>query len=187
MTKKIALIDVDEVLVESGKRWLAWLVVNADPNMPPEAITKMASMYNMNEAVLPYLPPDFDPMGFWHCDKLYDDMWPRNDALSGLLTLKDAGYDLYAVTFCIGNHFSSKANFIEKNFSNVFNDMIATGSKHLVRGDLVIDDRMKYLKPFPSETIKILFKSPYAQCTDGHPDFVMDGWKDIGRILEQIE
>ena len=187
MKKKIALIDVDECLVESGKRWLAWLVVNADPVMPSEIINQMATMYNMDQIIKPYLPDNFDPMAFWHSDELYDNMYPRSDALQGLMELKSYGYDLYAVTYCIGNHFSSKAKFIEKHFSGVFSDMIATGSKHMIRGDLIIDDRLKYLVPFGPETIKILFKSPYKQCTDGHPDFVLDSWSNIGNILEQIE
>ena len=180
---QIALIDCDEVLVYSGMRWLDWLNLKTDQN---KTLIDVNFSYQLDDHFRDDMTED--PFSFWHCDKLYDNMVAIHNAKAGLLALIDAGFKIYIVTYCVGNHFSSKCRFIKKNFSGLYEDIIATKSKFMIKGDLIIDDRNEYLSKFcGEETFRVRMKSPFKQTVDFVPDLEMRNWDDIYKVIKEFK
>ncbi|WGH49766.1 hypothetical protein [Alishewanella phage vB_AspM_Slickus01] len=187
--RQIALIDVDEVLVASGDLWLNWLLSKTDLCKVRDAalIEIISSNYNLPNAIKPHIYEDIDLFDFWYSDSLYDDLQPKKNAYYGLKRLKDAGFDLVIVSHVLGNHFQSKQKFIERHFGDLITGFVATSMKELVKGDLLIDDRLDYIKKCadaqPNQK-QVLFNTRYKQTIEHTPHLIIDNWHEIDLVLD---
>jgi 5'(3')-deoxyribonucleotidase len=174
MSKPIALIDCDEVLVEAAIDWVAHLNKLAGTDY---TVSELGGDYNLGR-IFKERHGIENPMDFWFCDNLYDDRFPKAGAINAMAEFAINDIDVYIVTYCVGNHFMSKVNFLERWFGGLFKDIIATKSKHMIKGDLIIDDRDDNLVHCAPDMIKVRMKTPYKQVVDFRPDFILNGWDD---------
>ncbi|QEG07899.1 deoxyribonucleotidase family protein [Klebsiella phage Magnus] len=100
-----------------------------------------------------YMSNGRDPMDFWRQPDLYSRMQPLPGAVEFLNNLHDAllmkfeMVEFVAVTKCEPEHERSKRQFVYGKFPNIFNGFISTDEKHMVAGDVLIDDNPKYVDP----------------------------------------
>lgn len=179
----IILVDCDEVLVEAAIDWVAHLNNLAGTNY---TLDELGNDYNLGTFFKETHGIE-NPMDFWHCANLYDKRTPKPFAVDGLRYLKDRGYEIFVVTYCVGNHYRSKEDFIERWFGDTVSGMIATGHKYMVKGDMIIDDRDDHLMSFDDSVFKVRMNTPYKQKVDFTPHAEMNSWKDIARIVEELE
>jgi 5'(3')-deoxyribonucleotidase len=182
-TRPIALIDCDEVLVEAAIDWVAHLNKLAGTNYSLEDLNydyNLGKFFKDNHGIK-------DPMEFWYCDNLYESRVPKPFAVDGLKFLRDAGFDIYVVTYCVGNHYRSKQEFIERWFGDYVIDMIATGSKHMVHGDLIVDDRDDHLAKFDDFVFTVRMDTPYKQKVVYEPKHILNSWKDVDKMVEEFD
>ena len=71
------------------------------------------------------------------------------------------GYEIVVVSKVIGGHYLSKENFIKRYFP--YAKFVVTESKHLVKGDFMIDDSIAMINSMPEDVKVILYRKDYNQ------------------------
>jgi len=170
-------VDCDQVLVDTGAAWLAWLNKKSGKNL---SIQDCRYDYNLTK----YFPELSDPYAFFEGD-VYDslDSCILPDSKQVLKRLSEQ-FEIVVVSHVIRDHFESKQRFIQRNFPMV-NAFVATDKKHFVDVDVMIDDRCCYLKHFnPQSTYRILFQTDYIQ-KDGMVglDAIAADWNHVEVLL----
>lgn len=108
-------------------------------------------------------PTGRDPMDFWREPDLYSRMFPLPGAFEFLRNLKDIllekfeEVEIVAVSKCEPEHERSKRHFIQHHFPSLFNGFVSTDEKHMLAGDVLIDDNPKYVEPCISNNIYVIF------------------------------
>lgn len=165
MPKTIA-VDIDgTAITQICEDWFKWL--KASFTFKPEY-----SYLKHSEAIeiLPYdltkLVGDvkedwwgFKPYDFWDIKYLYDKREPRQDALEFVTRLYEEGNTIVFVSKVMGQHHQSKSNWVKKWFP--YADFIATGAKHHVKCDFIIDDSVPVLNKMPLNVDCIRFRADY--------------------------
>lgn len=104
-----------------------------------------------------------DPMDWWRRPDLYAKMNPLPGAYEFLVNLKKIllesfdNVEFVAVTKCEPEHERSKRQFIYDKFPGVFSGFVSTDEKHLLAGDVLIDDNPKYVEPCGLNNIFTIF------------------------------
>jgi hypothetical protein len=83
---------------------------------------------------------------YWKNYSLYDDMVPTNEAIKAIALMQSKGLELHFCSTIYPEHATSKAEFLNRFFPNI--PIIFTKDKHLIKGDILIDDRDCVLKLF---------------------------------------
>jgi len=159
---KTLIIDVDETIVSLRKKWNKWSEDNLGYSLD---FTKEIN--------------DDRALEFWKRDSLYDNLEPIPEALNTIKKIsKD--YNIIFCSHCFDEHVESKKKFIQKYFDDIEYRFINTGDKHNVEGDIIIDDRERFLTS--DEHITILLKTEFN--STGIADYEMN-WKEIEKFLEK--
>lgn len=109
------------------------------------------------------VPSGNDPMDWWRRPDLYAKMNPLPGAFEFLVNLKQIlledfdNVEFVAVSKCEPEHERSKRQFVYDKFPGVFNGFVSTDEKHLLAGDLLIDDNPKYVEPCALNNIFVIF------------------------------
>lgn len=104
-----------------------------------------------------------DPMDWWRRPDLYAKMNPLPGAFEFLVNLKKVlledfdNVEFIAVTKCEPEHERSKRQFVYDKFPGIFNGFVSTDEKHLLAGDVLIDDNPKYVEPCNMNNIFVIF------------------------------
>ena len=110
-----------------------------------------------------YVPSGKDPMDYWRDPDLYSRMDPLPGAIEFLTNLKAKLLKKYkrvetvAVTKCEPEHERSKRKFIYERFVGLFDGFVSTDEKHMLAGDVLIDDNPKYVQPCIDNNIFSIF------------------------------
>lgn len=108
-------------------------------------------------------PTGRDPMDFWRNPDLYSSMEPLPGAVEFLTNLKASllkrykRVEMVAVTKCEPEHERSKRKFVYERFNGLFDGFISTDEKHMIAGDVLIDDNPKYVEPCLQNNIFSIF------------------------------
>ncbi|QPX74629.1 putative 5'(3')-deoxyribonucleotidase [Salmonella phage Sajous1] len=108
-------------------------------------------------------PTGRDPMDWWRMPDLYSRMSPLPGAVEFLTNLKAAllqkfeQVEMVAVTKCEPEHERSKRQFTYHHFESLINGFVSTDEKHLLAGDVLIDDNPKYVEPCALNNIFVIF------------------------------
>lgn len=190
--------DCDLVIAPADVKWYNWLcAISGESPVIPE--------YDADYNLANYFPDfeekyGYNPHSFWDSPYLYHNMpvIKGADKVLGRIAL-DGGSVLIA-SHTKGGHFSSKYKYNVLNLKNVNfsrgsgNGFFATKEKYLLPCDMAIDDRAENLVLFPSDVVKVHFKTRYF---DPYLDYLKkqenvfitgidDPWKDIENYLEGV-
>ena len=176
VNNRTILVDVDLTVVDSGTPWVDWLNQAAGtfihPNPESGAIDYDLSVY-WKDYLQEY---DIDPYEYWRSESLYDDLEPLEGAVGCLEGFAIAGWNVVFVSALKGNHHKSKYHFLKRNFPFMAG-FIGTREKQFVKGDVIIDDRNKFLNVMPEGIHRILFETPYTQDEDlNYPTASISNW-----------
>ncbi|ASD51369.1 putative 5'(3') deoxyribonucleotidase [Dickeya phage JA15] len=109
------------------------------------------------------VPSGNDPMDWWRRPDLYAKMNPLPGAYEFLVNLKKIlledfdDVEFVAVSKCEPEHERSKRQFVYDKFPGIFNGFVSTDEKHLLAGDVLIDDNPKYVEPCGLNNIFVIF------------------------------
>lgn len=163
MSKKIAVIDCDQTVVDSAYAWYEWLEMMTRAGYSYDVVQKHYNFSDVYASVWLDKEVAGHPYDFWRGKSVYDNLEPLKGSVEALQTLKNVGYDIVFVSAIKGNHTKSKWNFLQKHFP-FMDAFIATKEKGYVRADLVIDDRNRFLNMFNGEEVKLIRKhTPFDQ------------------------
>lgn len=108
-------------------------------------------------------PTGRDPMDWWRRPDLYAKMNPLPGAYEFLVNIKKimqesfSQVEFIAVSKCEPEHERSKRQFVYDKFPGIFSGFVSTDEKHLLAGDVLIDDNPKYVEPCNMNNIFVIF------------------------------
>ena len=114
--------------------------------------------------------------------KIYDKVEPVPYALEGVQALRDLGFIIVYTTACFEGQAGRKYKWLQEHgFWNEKDHYVETNSKHLIIGDLLIDDA--YHNVIDSNCYSLLLTQPYNIKYD-FPNRMKD-WTEITNIIEE--
>ena len=186
------VIDVDGVILDSGKQWLRYLMAHYQlkkgffGHLPDPLPYNLTELFIFAEEGNEYYQGD--GFEYWNNYCLYDNLLPREDTLAYIPLIQKLGYEIVFCSRVIGNHGMSKEKFLNKWFPN--NDgIVFTESKHLLQCDVFVDDSVTNLNKMISvnpETTCYKFRQDYYEDVEPTQPFkIVWGWEDIYRRLKE--
>ena len=120
--------------------------------------------------------------GFW------DTVEPVPGAADALRYLMDKGHQVYIVTATEFDHIPEKMERVLFRYFPFLSldQVIITGRKQMIRGDVLIDDGIHNLEG--GEYRKILFTAPYNKDYDAEANgmILVHGWKEIIEVIDRM-
>ena len=120
--------------------------------------------------------------GFW------DTVEPVPGAADALRYLMDKGHQVYIVTATEFDHIPEKMERVLFRYFPFLSpdQVIITGRKQMIRGDVLIDDGIHNLEG--GEYRKILFTAPYNKDYDAEANGMIrvHGWKEIIEVIDRM-
>lgn len=182
--KETIVVDVDNVVVESGKRYTEWLVERRIFIDACEAVgicpKKQASTKYDPISDLCMTSSDTHKMfSWWNSPNLYLDMSPMEGSVDTLLALSDR-YNIVFASHVEGQHGKSKVKFLKKYFP-FMSGYAATRQKNTIRSSYNIDDRLIHLQNLPISVTPLLFESQW-----GNPDHIIQtvNWETVLKYIK---
>ena len=93
-------------------------------------------------------------------------------------------YELFIVSAATEYPLSlgEKSAWLEEHFPFVtWHQLVLCGAKHIIHGDIMIDDHFKHLDVFPKRTL--LFTQPHNQLADSRGHERVDSWEEVAELL----
>lgn len=176
--------DVDNVVVESGKKFATWL---SDQQFYVDACDKVGvvpivhSMMHYDPIVgLQINDSDINRIwDWWGARDLYDDVSPVDGCVEVLEHLS-SGYNIVFASHTEGDHAKSKVLFLKKFFP-FMSGFSATRQKNMIKSKYNIDDRAEHLTNLPISTTPLLFESTWSQ---PHHIIQIVNWNTISKYIK---
>ena len=175
----IILIDADDVLEDLSPKWVAWLNARYGLNAPYETHTD----WNM-EHVFPTLSRE-QVYDVEMNEAFYATLEPLPGAVSCVRRLVDEGHSVYVVTTTPYQIVRAKMEQVIFRYFPFLSwkNVILTSNKHLIQGDVLIDDGVHNL--LGGSYRKILMTGPYNKDFDaeGAGMIRVHSWDEIDAAL----
>lgn len=182
--KETIVVDVDNVVVESGKRFAEWLMgrvlyVEACDSIGICPREQAFTQYDPISGLCLSRADEHKLFSWWNSRNLYLDMEPMTGSVDVLLALSDR-YNIVFASHVEGEHGKSKVDFLKKYFP-FMSGYAATRQKNTIRSSYNIDDRLIHLSNLPISTTPLLFESQW-----GNPEHIIQivNW---GTMLKHIK
>ena len=151
------LIDMDGVMVEHSAMFMRWL-------------NKQNGTSHRYEDISAFRYPNLthrerrQVMKWWHKADLYDSHPPEPGCISALAALRRR-HRVVAVTSPMDGHVHSKWRWLRRTGGFREADIVITGDKTLVPGDVLLDDRVKNLEQAEEtgHALPVCFDRPWNQ------------------------
>lgn len=121
-----------------------------------------------------------------------DELWklvkPKFDAVKYIPKLYEEGHEIYFVTSTDYRNIKYKVKLLEDYFPDIpIQNLITTYHKHLIIGDILIDDYINNFKDRPSGGI--LFTTAYNKQFNAEEYGLhrCDSWEDVYNYINQIK
>lgn len=176
------LIDMDDVLEDLVSGWVYYINDRFGTHVRPQDVKD----WNMALAF-----PDLTPEQVYSAvtdDKLWSYVKPFDQAVTYTKRLIDDGHTLYVVT---ASHYKTLSTKMETVLFRYFphigwDRVIVTENKHLIKGDVLIDDGPHNLSG--GDYRKILFDANHNHGFDEKSIGAVRayGWQDVYRIINEL-
>ena len=178
----IILIDADDVLEDLSPKWVAWLNARYGLNAPYETHTD----WNM-EHVFPTLSRE-QVYDVEMNEEFYATLEPLPGAVSCVRRLVEEGHSVYVVTTTPYQIVRAKMEQVIFRYFPFLSwkNVILTSNKHLIQGDVLIDDGVHNL--LGGSYRKILMTGPYNKDFDaeGAGMIRVHNWDEIDAALRSM-
>lgn len=128
-------------------------------------------------------------LDFMREDDFWEDVKPVPGAAEALKHFMDEGHQVYIVTATEIEHVEEKMKqLLFRYFPFLcWEQVIITGRKQMIRGDVLIDDGIHNLEG--GSYRKILFTAPHNRSYDAEANDMIrvHGWDDVVRIIDEWE
>jgi 5'(3')-deoxyribonucleotidase len=172
--KKILKLDVDDLLLDLSKPWLARYNFDWNDNLQKaEIVTWDMSQYVRPECgkkIYSYLT-----------NKLYQDVYPIEGALEGVSFLRKHYDVLFVTAFHAGSMKGKFARMNELGFEPDGSNFICCSNKALVKGDFMVDDNPKTISEAGKQGV--LYTQPWNLSSTFTPR--CNDWVELIRFFKR--
>lgn len=177
------LVDMDDTIEQLLKAWVQGVNRKYHRNVSVDEVTE----WDVSKAFpgLSFAQVYAIPMepGFWKTVE------PIPGAAEGLQRLMAAGHQVLIVTATVFDSVPEKMNeVLFKYFPFLsWDQVIITGRKQMIRGDVLIDDGVHNLEG--GDYVKLLMTAPHNRSYDAEANGMIrvHSWEEIPAIIEQLE
>lgn len=171
----VLFVDMDEVIADTYGAHIEWYNRDYGQSLKLEDCAGREAWNNV--------PPE-------HCESVrkhahtvgfFTGLEPMKDSQKVMSDLNKK-YELYIASAAMEfpNSLKEKSDWLDEHFPFIhWKNRILLGSKHILKGDILIDDRLMNLENFDGR--KILFTSPHNVNIKDYER--MDSWHEIGESL----
>lgn len=167
------LLDVDCVVADLMPEWLRRYNLDYDDNRLLDEITH----WDMTKFVKTECGKRI--YGYLSIPDLYNRVEPVKGAIEGIDYLRSRGWKIVYVSAGLSQAQAKYDWLLQRGLLHNEGEYIAAYDKSLIRGDVLIDDRMDNVRDFPGASI--LFTQPWNAWV--RTTRRMNGWSDIERWL----
>ena len=190
MKKLTILCDMDGIITDLLTKWL-----NRYNDEHGDDLT-IADIKDpqVHKAVKPSV--DTDIYRYIEEPDFFDDLKPIPGAIKSLTSLHMEGHDVFIATAHADNPqcASAKIRWVQEHLGFSRKQVILIHSKHMLKGDVFIDDTPKKLKAYRESWPKakvLTIAYPYNQAAKKHVDLMAESWdkpkKAWGEITQYIQ
>lgn len=176
------LVDMDDTIEQLLKAWLCRVNEKYGYSVTLDQITDWNVAAPYPDLTHRQVYDVLDERGFWKTVE------PILGAAEALKHFMERGHDVYIVTASQLEHLQEKMNDVLFRYFPflTWNQVIITGKKQLIRGDVLIDDGIHNLEGGAYR--KILFTAPHNRSYDApaHGMIRADSWEDVVAIIDQM-
>ena len=176
MQEKYAKVDIDGVVADLHDEWLKRYRRKYKHKLYKKDITD----WYIHQFVIPECNTKIYDIA--KNPKIYDRVKPIPNALEGVQALRDLGFTIVFTTACFEGQAGRKFTWLKEN--NLWNEKdhyVETNSKHLIVGDLLIEDA--YHNAMDSNCYSLLITQPWNVKYD-YPNRMND-WTEIISVIEE--
>ena len=175
----IALLDIDDTIADLMSVWLRRYNHKYQDNLKRESIVS----WNMAQYTLPNCQSKVYEL--LKSKTLYNTVKPLPNALDGVNLLRDLRFTIVYVTAGAAGGEGAKLNWLKKHgfWQEERDHFIQTHSKHLIKGDLIIDD--KFENVVNSDAFGLLFDQPWNSQHE-YKNRMM-GWNQIIGVVKNYK
>lgn len=172
----IIAVDIDDCIIDMRSLWLSYCQSQWGILYSPMTSYNLCDYYGEKA------------MDFWSQEDLYDSLSPIKEAKEVLDTLNSKGFEIGFCSYTKKGHFSSKCEFIKRDFS-YYKFIMNTQEKNYTRCDFFIDDNPKNLVNQPEGVVRILIetKGVLHEYDKTKVDFVVTEWSTVGNIISNFK
>ena len=182
MDRLTILVDMDEVLTNLLDPWVKQINKLFGTNVNPEDvvewdITKAFPMLSKEQVFFPL-----------HCDDFWYLVMPKEGAVETVKQLIDDGHKIVVVTASSPETIRTKMSVALFGYFPYlrWNDVIVTGQKQLIKGDVLIDDGIHNLES--GDYLKILMDTPYNREYNAEINGMLrvKNWSEIYSVITEF-
>lgn len=172
----IIACDIDDCIIDMRSLWLSYCQSNWGYIKCPMTSYNLCDYYGEKA------------MEFWSQPDLYDTLEPIKEAKGVLDVLNSKGFEIGFCSYTKKGHFSSKCEFIKRNFP-YYKFIMNTKEKSYVRANFVLDDNPTHLVNQPEGVVRILIetKGVLHEYDKSKVDFVVTEWSTVGNVISNFE
>lgn len=177
----IILVDMDDTIENMTEAWINYANMRFDTAVNAADITT----WDPSEA-FPTVSHE-EMYALLLEDKLYETVEPFEDAAHYMQKLISEGHEVFIVTNSPYQVMKSKIeNVLFRHFPFIdWKHVIITGRKHLVKGDVLIDDGVHNL--LGGDYAKLLFTAPHNRSFDAEKNGMVrvNCWEEVYEVLNK--
>ena len=144
---------------------------------------------------------DWDTSKFFPCGKsifkylsqpgFFRDLSTISGAVEGIQAIHDAGHEVFVVTASTAQGATDKMHWMKENFPSIpHENIIITHTKHLVCGDVFIDDsphNIKAYREYWPRAFIVGVNYPYNRESGRYANRMVDTWDEITKAVLTME
>ncbi len=179
----IILVDMDDTIEQLLEAWVRRANEKYDRNVMLDEITSWNVAAPYTGLTRKQIYDVIYEKGFWESVK------PMPGAAEALKHFMDEGHEVFIVTATEPEHVEEKMKgLLFRYFPFLsWSQVIITGRKQMIRGDVLIDDGIHNLEG--GEYRKILFTAPHNRNYDAEANGMIRvrNWEEIVQMIDQME
>lgn len=167
-------LDVDDVIADLVTEWVRLYNLDHDDDLVLDDI--------QHWNIANYVKPEVGQKIFDYLltPGLYDNVQEIPGALTGVETLRNAGF---SIVFATASYSESKLEWLyQHRLLQSRDEIIFLSDKSLVRADIIVDDRYETIQKFPGHAI--LFSRPWNYTANW--SWRANNWNDVIRLVNEF-
>ncbi|WNO47324.1 hypothetical protein [Vibrio phage vB_VibM_10AMN] len=184
-------IDLDITLFNTDIHWLKWLMLKPNKGFNRKQYISDSNNNNVEYNLTKYFEGISSEEGFkyWSDPNTYKSCDIHEGAKDVIRNLYEANCEIIFISYCMNcpDQIKYKLKRLKEEFDFMLPEdfnFIPAKKKHLVKCDLLVDDRNSFLQEMDDSVKLIKWESPYIQEVElDKPHTVCKTWVDVETII----
>lgn len=184
-------IDLDITLFNTDTHWLKWLMIKSNKDFNRKQYVSDSNNNKVEYNLTKYFEDISSEEGFkyWSDPSTYKNCDIHEGAIDVIRNLYEANCEIIFISYCMNcpDQIKYKLKRLKEEFDFMLPEdfnFIPAKKKHLIKCDLLIDDRNSFLQEMSDGVELIKWESPYVQEVElDKPHAVCKTWQEVENAI----